>query len=374
MKTLNLHRVATLAVFAILIGAALTANPATARAASTSNGQGPAITLAQYSCSYVAHFVADITVPDNSMFAPGTPFTKIWRIRNDGTCTWGSGGYALHTLTFVGGTRLANSGGVPLPPRVGPGEEIDISIPMVAAIYDGRYISQWKLQFDNGSLIGFGPSGQAPLYVQIVVSRLVPPPTPGGGDMPPSGICSYYTVRPGDYLKLIASRFGTTWEAIAQANRLYSPNMIYAGMRLAIPCGNATPPPEGGPQSYTSALYHYAVKAPAGWTVKVNTSVPPGTGTNPEYVTFSAPGTSLPEIDIDVLTGTPPFTGFENCRNLIFRGLPACSLSLPAGQNPASRLLIFQRGSAYFHIAMVYESADALASWDTFLSSFSFAD
>lgn len=374
MKTMNTHRLAALAALAILMGAVLAVNPVTAIAASRNGGQAQAVAPAQYGCTYVAHFVADLTVPDNSVFAPGAPFTKIWRIRNDGTCTWGSAGYALHTLAFVGGTQLANSGGVPLPPRVGPGEQVDISIPMVAAIYDGRYISQWKLQLDNGSLIGFGPGGQAPIYVQIIVSGSTPPPTPGGG-VPPSGICSYYTVRPGDYLKLIAARFGTTWEEIAQANRLYTPNLIYAGMRLAIPCGNGTPPPGGESGSYTSALYHYAVKTPAGWTVKVNTSVPPGTGTSPEFVTFSASGSSLPQIDLDVLTGAPPFTGFENCdRNMIFRGLPACDLSLPAGQNPATRLLIFQRGSAYFHIAMMYEDAGAVANWDSFLASFSFTD
>lgn len=61
------------------------------------------------------------------------------------------------------------------------------------------------------------------------------PPGPGDGQLP-AGICSYYLVRPGDYLKSIAPRFRTTWQAIAQVNRLYNPNWIYVGMRLAIPC------------------------------------------------------------------------------------------------------------------------------------------
>lgn len=112
---------------------------------------------------------------------------------------------------------------------------------------------------------------------------------------------------------------------------------------------------------------------PAGCTV--NTLVPPGTGTNLEYVSFLVPGGSLPEIDVDVLTGTPPISGFENCaKNLTFHGLPACDLSLPAGQIPATRILIFQRGSAYNHIAIEYQDADALANWDTFPATFSFTD
>jgi LysM repeat protein len=199
---------------------------------------------------------------------------------------------------------------------------------------------------------------------------------PGHGDgFPPSGICNYYTVQRGDWLAVIAARFGTTWQAIAQANRLYNPNFIYAGMRLAIPCGNGSPPPGGQSQSYVSLLYHYAVKSPAGWTFKINTSVPSGPGLSPEYVTFSAPGRSLPQIEIDVLTGAPPFTGFENCvKNLTFRGIPACSLSLPAGQNPALRLLIFQKGNAHFHIGMYYQDEGSLAIWDSFLATFNFTN
>lgn len=197
-------------------------------------------------------------------------------------------------------------------------------------------------------------------------------PCTSSGDVPaPSGICNYYTVAWGDYLKTIAARFGTTWQAIAQANRLYNPNYIYAGMRLAIPCGTTPPPPDGS--SYVSALYHYAVKTPTGWAFKVNTSVPGGAGSNPEYVTFSAPGSSLPRIDIQILTGTPPITGFENCdKNLIFRGLPACSLAMPAGQIPAQHMLIFQKGNAFFHIVLQYDNDSALAIWTSFLMSFEF--
>ncbi len=349
-----------LAVSAILSVTLLAAKPAVA--ASQDYGRQYAVPLAQFDCSYAAHFVADVTVPDNTVFAAGAPFTKTWRIQNDGSCTWGPS-FPLHSLAFAGGTNLANTFSVELPTQVAPGSQVDVSIPMKAAIYPGRYISEWKLKVDNGPLVGFGGGGYAPIYVQIVVR--------GEGDSS-SGICSYYTVRRGDWLGLIAMRYGTTWQAIAQANGLYNPNWVYAGMRLAIPCGKGQSPPAGQPGSYTSQLYHYTVSAPAGWTVSVNKSVP---GSNPEYVSFSAPGSTLPQINIDVLTGTPPFTGYENCdKNLIFRGVPACQLSQPRGQNPAQQLLVFQRGNAYFHIAMLYEDASSMAIWDEFLRSFSFTD
>lgn len=60
-----------------------------------------------------------------------------------------------------------------------------------------------------------------------------PVPSPGDYGLP---ICSYYTVRPGDWIYLIAARFGTSWTAIAKVNSLSNPNWIYPGMRLAIPC------------------------------------------------------------------------------------------------------------------------------------------
>ena len=39
-------------------------------------------------CTLNASYVADVTVPDNTKYAPGKTFTKVWRLRNSGTCTW----------------------------------------------------------------------------------------------------------------------------------------------------------------------------------------------------------------------------------------------------------------------------------------------
>ncbi|PZE19664.1 LysM peptidoglycan-binding domain-containing protein [Paenibacillus xerothermodurans] len=54
-----------------------------------------------------------------------------------------------------------------------------------------------------------------------------------------------YTVQPGDTLWAIAARFGTTPQAIMQANGLTDPSRIYPGLRLYIP--TAGQPPAGGP-------------------------------------------------------------------------------------------------------------------------------
>jgi len=45
---------------------------------------------------------------------------------------------------------------------------------------------------------------------------------------------SSYTVRAGDTLSAIAMRYGTTWQALQQVNRIADPNLIYPGQTLLI--------------------------------------------------------------------------------------------------------------------------------------------
>ena len=47
-------------------------------------------------------FVADVTVPDGTIFKPGDTFVKTWKLKNSGTSTWGSG----HSLVFVSGEQM----------------------------------------------------------------------------------------------------------------------------------------------------------------------------------------------------------------------------------------------------------------------------
>ncbi len=60
-----------------------------------------------------------------------------------------------------------------------------------------------------------------------------------------------HVVRRGETLSSIAARYGTTTQAIVQANGLRNPNYIYAGQRLAIPgSGSSTPNSSGGAGTY----------------------------------------------------------------------------------------------------------------------------
>ncbi|MEE8163297.1 MAG: LysM peptidoglycan-binding domain-containing protein, partial [Anaerolineae bacterium] len=60
-----------------------------------------------------------------------------------------------------------------------------------------------------------------------------------------------HVVRLGETLFSIAQYYGTTVEAIAQANRIANPRLIHVGQRLAIPASGMTPsPPSTSPWSF----------------------------------------------------------------------------------------------------------------------------
>ena len=75
----------------------------------------------------------------------------------------------------------------------------------------------------------------------------------GGGTVAAGGA---YTVRPGDTLSSIAARHGTTVSAIMRANGLASANYIYAGQRLVMPgAGGGSSNGGGGQVSGAGQVY-----------------------------------------------------------------------------------------------------------------------
>lgn len=71
---------------------------------------------------------------------------------------------------------------------------------------------------------------------------LLIPPTGGPVTTP----ARTHVVQRGDELRFIAARYGTTWQAIAAANGLSNPNLIFTGQVLTIPGTGGpvtTPPP-----------------------------------------------------------------------------------------------------------------------------------
>jgi hypothetical protein len=111
-----------------------------------------------------AAFVADVTVPDGTSFSPGFQFTKIWRLRNVGTCTWTNN----YSLVFYRGDQM---GGKPInvPSMVAPGQTVDLAVGLVAPTLPGSYRGEWILRNASGASFGAGANGMRPIWVTINV-------------------------------------------------------------------------------------------------------------------------------------------------------------------------------------------------------------
>ena len=113
-----------------------------------------------------AAFVTDVTYPDGSIVGRGNTFTKIWRIKNAGTCTWTTS----YDLVYVGGEKFEAKNAVSLPISVGPGKTVDLSIQLTAPNKNGDYTGYWKLRNASGIQFGFGTTGESSIYVNVNVS------------------------------------------------------------------------------------------------------------------------------------------------------------------------------------------------------------
>ena len=113
-----------------------------------------------------ATFISDISIPDGTTFAGGTPFTKTWRFRNDGTCTWTTS----YALVFVSGDAMSAISVNYLSASVAPGQYVNLSVGMTAPNTTGHYHGYWKLRNASGVQFGIGPSGTNPFWVDINVS------------------------------------------------------------------------------------------------------------------------------------------------------------------------------------------------------------
>lgn len=114
-----------------------------------------------------AEFVADLTVPDGTTYAPNATFVKTWRLKNAGTTTWSPS----YTAVFVSGDALGAPASIALGSSVAPGGTIDISAPMTAPSKEGTYTANFLLANASGQRFGLDPSAGQPFYVVIVVSR-----------------------------------------------------------------------------------------------------------------------------------------------------------------------------------------------------------
>ncbi len=106
-------------------------------------------------------FVSDVTIPDDSLVAPGASFVKTWRVKNSGTCAWSG------TLKFIGtGNQMGGSSPADLP-KTSVGKETDVSLNLTAPAQPGDYQGTWEAYAADGTVLGrlvvkIKVAGQAP--------------------------------------------------------------------------------------------------------------------------------------------------------------------------------------------------------------------
>ncbi|HYO89077.1 MAG TPA: LysM peptidoglycan-binding domain-containing protein [Candidatus Limnocylindrales bacterium] len=167
-------------------------------------------------------------------------------------------------LIFAGQTLIIPTGTTPPPtPPATPGQ------PVIYVVQPGDFLARIARQFNTtvSAIVAANNIANPNLIFPgqqliIPVGGTVPPPVATSQpatsvpatSVPPTqspGGTTTYVVQPGDTLGSIARRFGTTVTAIAQANNIVNPNLIFTGQVLIIPTGGAVvptaPPPGPGP-------------------------------------------------------------------------------------------------------------------------------
>jgi uncharacterized protein YkwD len=159
----------------------LTPPAPTGTAAPTLNPQPT--TAAVQTCIDKAAYVADVTIPDNMLLKENTNFTKTWRIKNVGTCSWTDG----YQLVFARGQILSGPPSSPLP-KANPGDLIDVSVNLQTPADGGTYAGDWQFQNPAGKRFGVNSHGEDFIYLIIKVDW---GPGVGPTPAPPAVNCAY---------------------------------------------------------------------------------------------------------------------------------------------------------------------------------------
>ncbi len=129
--------------------------------------KAPTATPTSLPCNW-AQFVGDVTVADNTVFAPDMGFTKVWRLKNIGSCTWTKD----YNLTYFAGDKMDAQTLYPMPVEVKPGQTVDLAVRMKAPSKAGTYLGSWQLRSSSNVLFGIGDEAKTAFWVKIKVQAM----------------------------------------------------------------------------------------------------------------------------------------------------------------------------------------------------------
>ena len=100
-----------------------------------------------------AGFVKDVTIEDGEKMFPGEAFTKTWRLSNLGECDWTED----YDLVFDDGASMDAPASVPVTKGVvEPGDQVDVSVDLVAPASEGTYKGTWQMRNADNEVFTVG--------------------------------------------------------------------------------------------------------------------------------------------------------------------------------------------------------------------------
>jgi len=124
----------------------------------------------QSDCTYRAELYYE-SIKDGTMFEENKTFTRVWDLKNVGTCTWPVGTY----LRFIGGDIMGADAvqvivnDKPIPPGGRVRAESLLKVPnLTAGVFQLPVQGSWMLATPDGHLFGLGPDGKGYMWTKII--------------------------------------------------------------------------------------------------------------------------------------------------------------------------------------------------------------
>jgi hypothetical protein len=139
-------------------------------------GESPKVWANNGKCYFQMQYLGDVNYPPDSVVKAGD-FTKSWRVKNTGTCTWGKDANVADAdattfnvdLHFEGGDQMSGTAVQDIyDGDVYPGDTVVVSIKLAAPATVGTYTGYWLPTADGNIRFGYGDKNQYSLAVRII--------------------------------------------------------------------------------------------------------------------------------------------------------------------------------------------------------------
>jgi len=222
----------------------------------------PTQTATVEACTMSAIFIDHVTIAPGVILSAGQPFTKTWRVQNNGTCVWED-----YKLVYVRGNRMGGNS-PSLLRKVEPGEVIDISLELTAPTYYGMYEGVWQIQSDKNNLVG----------PELTYYLGIPTPTPTKTRTPTPTATPTSTATPTRTPTPTATRTATPTATATRTPTATATNTPVP-TNTPIPTNTYTPTPTTPTATATSTPTNTPTDVPTATSTFTNTPIPTETET-----------------------------------------------------------------------------------------------